>query len=110
MRGIASSFSYALAACFITDPLIELVLLGGDAVDLFVPTLGFLPIDPEELGVAKPGTRIRLRIGQRHRQFERILVYPSIALLQTHFFAVRVAEFIEPSTIVKPNTIDNKHV
>src|SRR5688572_30962460 len=80
-EGVRVSLAGSLAAGFVSYALIEFVFFGGDAIDLLIPPRRFRAVEAKELGVAHPGTRVHLRIRDRHCQFQRVGIDAAIAFL-----------------------------
>src|SRR6202521_4380474 len=51
-------------------------------------------------GFRHPRLGIRFWIGQRHIEFQRVLVDAPVALDEAHLVAVRIAEMIDPRSVV----------
>src|SRR5688500_18373143 len=89
----------------VADALVEGVVLGGHAEQL----LDFVRrIEPEDFLLADPRLGIRLRIGQRHRQLQRVAIDAPVALLEARLLADRVAEVIEPGPLVKAGRLHHE--
>src|SRR5467141_3065636 len=60
--------------------------------------------------VAHPGRGIRLRIGESHVQLQGLSVDALVALHEVHLVAVRIAEMIDPGSVIIPIGLNDECV
>src|ERR1700730_12731599 len=58
--------------------------------------------------VAHPRFRVGLRVGQSHGHFESVGIDAAPALLQAHLVAVRIAEVVEPRSVIVTGRVDDE--
>src|SRR6267378_732959 len=64
----------------------------------------------ENLLVADPGCRVRLRVGEYELHLQMIGIHQPVALFQTHLLAVRRTKLIDPCGTVETGRRDNECV
>src|SRR5688572_5938397 len=93
------------ASAGVADAFVERVVFGGHAEQFFDLVRR---IEPEHFLLADPRLRIGLRIGQRHRQLQRVAIDTPVPLLEARLLADRVAEVIEPGALVEAGRLHDE--
>src|SRR5437660_4879543 len=96
------------SACGISHPAIEFLFLRRNTEKL----LGefFKAAKAKVFRLTHPRLRIDLRISERHHKLHIVPVEAVISLLQCHFVGMRIAEMIEPRSVVKGIRLDNEYI
>ena len=61
-------------------------------------------------GVGHPGLGIRFWIGERHVEFQRVLVHAPVTLHEMHLVAVGIAEMIDPRSVIVADGLYDKSI
>src|SRR6267142_4287763 len=101
----------------IPDTPVELVDVFHGSADVFensCPTFGRLNgvfgQQLEFLDVRIPASPVNQRVFDPHIQFKRVVARAVVSLLKVHLIAVRIAEMIDPGSVVMADRIDEQSV